>query len=41
MGAWPRYDRAQLEASLEGQRRFVLKSATNGGGADVLLMTPE
>ena len=41
MGAWPRWSRASLLQALEGRRHFVLKSATNGGGADVLIMTEE
>tara|TARA_B100000795_G_C22773824_1_gene429093 strand:- start:20 stop:538 length:519 start_codon:yes stop_codon:yes gene_type:complete len=41
MGAWPRWSRTSLERALEGKRHFVLKSATNGGGADVLIMTEE
>ena len=46
LGRWPKYDREYLEDAIAGlgpssSRAFVLKSATNGGGADVLLMTPE
>lgn len=40
LGAWPRYERAALEAAIAGRTQFVLKSATNGGGTDVLLMNP-
>ena len=39
LGRWPRYERDALEGALRGRRDFVLKSATNGGGADVLIMT--
>ena len=39
LGAWPRYERQGLLAALGDRREFVLKSATNGGGADVLIMT--
>jgi hypothetical protein len=41
MGTWPIWSRTSLERALEGMRHFVLKSATNGGGADVLIMTEE
>ena len=41
LGGWPKYDPSQLLLALGTQRHFVLKSATNGGGADVLIMTPE
>ena len=41
LGAWPRYNRTALLRSLaQHGRSFVLKSATNGGNADVLVMTP-
>jgi hypothetical protein len=39
LGPWPRYERAMMLRALRTSREFVLKSATNGGNADVLVMT--
>ena len=41
LGVWPKYERAELIRALQGRHDFVLKSATNGGGADVLIMTQD
>ena len=40
MGEWPRYERAAFLGALRRLERmdFVLKSATNGGNVDVLVM---
>ena len=42
LGRWPKYSRAELVKVVSGDpsHAFVLKSATNGGNADVLVMTP-
>jgi len=40
LGRWPAYSRANFTRALHGKRHFVLKSATNGGNSDVLVMTP-
>ena len=41
LGEWPKYNRAALLGVVDSSpsHRFVLKSATNGGNADVLVMT--
>jgi len=41
LGDWPRYNRTAFKRAMAGRRRFVLKPATNGGGKDVLIMTPQ
>ena len=38
LGRWPAYARADFMHTMDGKRRFVLKSATNGGNVDVLVM---
>ena len=40
LGKWPAYARKDLMEAMHGKRRFVLKSATNGGNVDVLVMDP-